>query len=166
MSLSTVIFCTLIGVAAVAAGALLFVKEVFNAAILLLVSLLAIAGIFVFLNAEFLAIVQIMVYAGGILLLIVFGVMLTSRIKAPHADNRSVLFYVSVSMGIALTSLLWLTLQVPAQPREIIPVSPGTVGMELVTSFGAAFEVAGILLLISLVAAMTIASYRKFEKHG
>src|SRR6188768_2149670 len=60
---------------------ILFTKNVFYAALLLIICLLSIAGIYIMANAEFLAVTQILIYAGGVLVLIIFGVMLTTRIS-------------------------------------------------------------------------------------
>lgn len=163
MSVFTLILFLLIGIAGLSATMIIFVKEVFNAAVLLLVCLLAIAGIYVMLNAEFIAVVQIMVYAGGILLLVMFGIMLTARVVTPVPDNRSTIFYLSMLIGASLVSLLWMSLTVPAA-AEHTPITPTSFGMELVTSYSLPFELAGILLLITLVAAMTIASHKKFSE--
>jgi NADH-quinone oxidoreductase subunit J len=150
-----------VAIAGIAALMILFTKEVFNAAVLLLVCLLAIAAIYILLNAEFIAVVQVMVYAGGILLLIMFGIMLTSKAPLVASDSRSEFFYIAVAVGVALVSLLWLSIELPQQPPSQMAATPDAIGMELVTSFSAPFELAGILLLISLIAAMTIASHRK-----
>src|SRR6218665_253928 len=67
--------------AALSAMGILFVKNVLHAALLLIICLLSVAGIYILLNAEFLAVSQLMVYAGGVLVLIIFGIMLSSRIS-------------------------------------------------------------------------------------
>ncbi|HET9053223.1 MAG TPA: NADH-quinone oxidoreductase subunit J, partial [Cyclobacteriaceae bacterium] len=66
--------------AALSALGIVFTKNVFHAALLLIVCLLALAGIFVLYHAEFIAVTQILIYAGGVLVLIIFGVMLTARL--------------------------------------------------------------------------------------
>ena len=81
MSLAQFIFYFFEALTAAAAIGILFVRNVFYAALLLLVCLLSVAGIYVMAFAEFIAVTQILVYVGGILVLIIFGIMLTSRIS-------------------------------------------------------------------------------------
>ena len=72
------------------AGALgvVLIRDVFRAALLLVVVFLAIAGIFVLLNAEFLAVVQVLIYAGAIAVLIIFAIMLTREVQQGNLPNR------------------------------------------------------------------------------
>lgn len=71
------LFALITGVSAMMA---VLVKNIVYAAFALLFTFLGVAGIYVLLNADFLAVTQIMVYVGGILVLMVFGVMLTNRV--------------------------------------------------------------------------------------
>lgn len=71
------LFALITGVSAVMA---VLVKNIVHAAFALLFTFLGVAGIYVLLNADFLAVTQIMVYVGGILVLMIFGVMLTNRV--------------------------------------------------------------------------------------
>ena len=57
-------------------------RDIFRAALFLVVSFLAVAGLFVLLNAEFLAVVQVLVYVGAVSILIIFAIMLTSNVQA------------------------------------------------------------------------------------
>src|SRR5687767_9782869 len=67
--------------AAISAGAIVFSKNVFKSALFLLICLLSIAALYVLSFAEFLAVAQVLIYAGGILVIIIFGIMLTTRIS-------------------------------------------------------------------------------------
>ena len=67
-------------VTAVSAFLILIAKNVFRAALLLLACLISMAGIYIYLSAEFMAMVQILIYAGGVVVLIIFAIMLTTRI--------------------------------------------------------------------------------------
>ena len=70
--------------AAISAIALIFIKNVFYGALLLIICLLCLAGIYIMAFAEFIAVTQILVYAGGILVVIIFGIMLTTKISGNH----------------------------------------------------------------------------------
>ena len=93
MNLATFIFYAFIIMATVGAISILFVKNVFYAVLLLIACLLSIAGIFILSNSEFLAATQIMIYAGGVLVLIIFGLMLTAKIsgKPLHVGHQNVM---------------------------------------------------------------------------
>ena len=65
-------------------------KNLVHAAIYLFFSLFLIAGLYVLLFADFLAVVQVIVYVGGILVLIIFGVMLTNRLEKPSINISSI----------------------------------------------------------------------------
>ena len=81
MSLVAFMFYFFEAVAALSAVALALVRNVFYGALLLVVCLLALAGIYVLAFAEFIAVTQILIYAGGILVIIIFGIMLTTKIS-------------------------------------------------------------------------------------
>lgn len=76
-----------VGSVAAALGVVL-IKDLFRAALLLVVVFLAVAGFFVMLNAEFLAVVQVLIYAGAIAILIIFAIMLTREVHQGNLPNR------------------------------------------------------------------------------
>jgi NADH:ubiquinone oxidoreductase subunit 6 (chain J) len=88
MSLFNLIFYALILMTAGAALFMIITNNVLHAALGLIVCLLGMAGIFAVMGAEFLAVTQIMVYAGGVIVLIIFGIMLTNRTRLRR--NRSI----------------------------------------------------------------------------
>ena len=76
-----------VGSVAAALGVVL-IKDIFRAALLLVVVFLAVAGFFVMMNAEFLAVVQVLIYAGAIAILIIFAIMLTREVQQGNLPNR------------------------------------------------------------------------------
>jgi NADH-quinone oxidoreductase subunit J len=134
------------------------VRSVLNAALCLIVCLLAIAGIYVLFDAEFLAVVQILIYAGGILLLIIFGIMITRRAD----DTRPKLQIPALLLGLVLIALFWYALQ----DMQALPINSGNVvtaqqiGTSMMTHYAAPFEAGGLLLLVSLIGAMLTSSIR------
>ena len=160
MNTVTIITYVLATVAAVAATSILFVKEVFHAAILLIVCLLCVAGIFVTFNAEFVGIVQLIVYAGGVLILIIFGIMLTARSNFIEEKQNK---FVAVFIGIGLFSIFVYALSKLSLPENvgnpvIETLSPESIGTLLMSRYSLPFEVAGMLLLISLIGAIVAAT--------
>lgn len=149
-------------IAASAALSMLFVKNIFYAALLLIACLLSVAGIFILSNSEFLAGAQIMIYAGGVLVLIIFGLMLTSRIagKPLQVGNQNVLPGILVALsffGVLIYSYTNLNLATPSDFQQV-DNSVNRIGILLMTDFVLPFEVSGILLLTSLVGAAITAS--------
>ena len=69
------------GAVIASAAGVAFARNILHAALSLLFTLLGVGGIFIFLNADFLAVTQLLLYVGGVLVLILFAVMLTSRIR-------------------------------------------------------------------------------------
>lgn len=88
MEFQDVIFWVLaVGSVAAALGVVL-IQDIFRAALLLVVVFLAVAGFFVMMNAEFLAVVQVLIYAGAIAILIIFAIMLTREVQHGNLPNR------------------------------------------------------------------------------
>lgn len=108
--MANILTYTLALVAAVSAAAVLFVKEVFHAALLLLICLICVAGIFVTFSAEFLAVVQLLVYAGGVVLLLVFGIMLTVRSNPLEQNNTSQNEIMAGIVGLSLLAVMIVAL--------------------------------------------------------
>jgi NADH:ubiquinone oxidoreductase subunit 6 (subunit J) len=157
--------------AVLAAISIVFVKNVFHAAILLIICLLALAGIFVITNAEFIAVTQILIYAGGVLILIIFGVMLTSRMngKPLTVGNQYLWSGALVALFFSILLIKLFSAQAFYQPTSTpypAPQNPiHTMGITVMTDYALAFEIAGILLLIALVgAAVTVSSFTSAKK--
>ena len=88
MLFQDVVFWLLSLVAIGAALGVVLVRDLFRAALLLVVVFVAVAGLFVLLSAEFLAVVQVLIYAGAISVLIIFAVMLTRDVQRGNLPNR------------------------------------------------------------------------------
>lgn len=166
MTLFKIIFYFFEAVAAVSALALIFTRNVFYGALLLITCLLAVAGLYVLSFAEFVAVTQIMVYAGGVLVLIIFGIMLTARLgEKPLVVEHNNLFSASV-VAIAMMIILCLYLKVPATQMSGAPANGETIeaiGINMLTEYLVPFEVAGVLLLTALIGAAIIASHKSGE---
>ena len=139
-------------------------KKLMHSAIGLLFTLFGVAGLYVLLAADFLAIVQVMVYIGGILTLIIFGVMLTSRVtdierKTGAKDNVTMIAGIVLGLGSAaflsyvFVSTNWLEESISELPEETLP----QIGTLLMTNYIAAFIVSAVLLLVAFIGAALIA---------
>lgn len=139
-------------------------RRILRAAIYLLFVLVAIAGLFYMMNFQFLAAVQLMLYAGGIVVLIIFSILLTSQINS-KLDRPKISHVVSGLItamgGIALSVVTILPFNFIPTNATPLPVNMRTIGLQLldVGEFGYAlpFEVISILLLAALVGTIFIA---------
>src|SRR5436853_2976515 len=113
------------GMAGVAAVGLVISRNIVRSAVCLLFTLAGVAGLYFLLSAEFLAAVQLVVYAGGTLILIIFGVMLTS--KSPFSRYEPKLVEVIVATVIAAVLLIALILAVRSTvfPVAVVDVPAG-----------------------------------------
>jgi NADH-quinone oxidoreductase subunit J len=157
-------FLALAIVGGISALRLVTTKNVVHGALYLVISLAAVGGIYLVLAAEFVAWVQILIYVGAIVVLFLFGLMLT---KAPIGrealDNqqRGVAFVVAVAILAGLVFLFqdaysWSTRFRPP------PTSTGQVGASIVRHFVLPFEAVSFLLLAALIGAVVLA--RKDER--
>src|SRR6185437_15620764 len=89
MSVSTAVFYLIALITVVSAGMVAFSRNIIYSAFSLLGTFMGVAGLYVFLAADFVAAVQVLIYVGGILVLILFAVMLTHRITDVAITNRS-----------------------------------------------------------------------------
>lgn len=161
MTVVAIITYMLAIVAAISAASVLFIKEAFHAALALIVCLLCVAGIFIVFNAEFLAVVQLIVYAGGVLILIIFGIMLTVRGKVDEIQDASHNEVISVVIALSLLGIFVYALGEPIAGTSPDALSPEQIGTLLMTRFAIPFEVAGMLLLVSLIGAIVAATNLK-----
>jgi NADH-quinone oxidoreductase subunit J len=171
MSILSFTFYAFEFLAAISAASILFVRNVFYGALLLIVCLLSIAGIYVISNAEFIAVTQILIYAGGVLVLIIFGIMLTTRISGKPLLVKNHNWFAGALVGLPILILL-LTLfsetsfytsnQSAIEQRY---TSINQIGILLMTDYMFPFEIAGVLLLIALIgAAVTASSFNTTKK--
>ena len=135
-------------------------KNVVHAALYLVLVLSGVAGIFILLAAEFLAIVQVLVYIGAIVVLFLFGIMLTRAPigKSNELDNDQ--RWAGVVVGVGLFALLGAILNDGFGDTKISSAQVGKtadVGLSIFQSFVIPFEVISVLLLAALVGAVVIA---------
>ncbi|MFA4924219.1 MAG: NADH-quinone oxidoreductase subunit J [Ignavibacteriaceae bacterium] len=135
-------------------------KNIIYSAYSLLLTFLGVAGIYVLLGADFIAIVQVIVYVGGILILILFGVMLTNKIQnVPIKTEASFIIPASITIG-AFGGILvstFINTRWKSMPAELSFSTLTDVGKLLMNEYILIFELLGILLLVALIGAASIA---------
>ena len=144
------------------------VRRILRAAIYLLFVLVAIAGLFYMMNFQFLAAVQLILYAGGIVVLIIFSILLTSQINSRlDAPRKSHLLsgLITAVGGIALSITTAIPFVLKPTTSAAVGTDMRTIGMQLLDTgeFGYAlpFEVISVLLLAALVGTIFIARKSK-----
>ena len=127
-----------------------------HSAVSLLFTLFGVAGLYVFLYADFIAAAQIIIYVGGILVLIIFGVMLTNNIDDPKLSNKSQNQLIggifSFTLLIMLSNIVFDT-NWNIQELIIRDSTVNDIGMMLLSTYLLPFEIVSILLLAALIGA-------------
>lgn len=157
----TILFYVFAALTLIPALVVVFSRSLIYAAFSLLFTFMGVAGLYVLLSADFIAVAQIMVYIGGILILLVFGVMLTK--KATDVEIQTGMaktIPATIVVAVAMSTLILVLLPVNWLQTDYMPEVAGTtleLGELLMTTFILPFEVAGILLLVAVMGAALIA---------
>lgn len=142
------------------AGMMTFSRNVIYSAVGLLFTFVGVAGLYVLLAADFVAVVQILIYVGGILVLLLFGVMLSQKITNISIKSGTLQFVpaVLVVAGV-LAILVRMVYSTPWNEAADTGYEPTTesIGTLLMTDFLIPFEMVSILLLAALIGAAFIA---------
>ncbi len=152
--MSQLLFILIAALTIASAFWVVFSKNLIYSAVALLFTLFGVAGLYVFLYADFIAATQIIVYVGGILVLIIFGVMLTNKI----ADNRishsslprfmagMISFFIFILMMTVVFTTTWHTGEVQSSQGTV-----ALIGEMILTDYLLPFEVASLILLAALM---------------
>jgi len=164
MSASTVIFYIISAVILVGALLAVTARKIFRAAVYLLFSLIGIAGLYFFLNYEFIAAVQIVVYVGGIVVLIIFSIFLThesgSDMKSP-AIGRAIYSGLAAVFAFALTFFIINKTEFYPTQNETLEPSVRNIGLQMLSTtehgYLLPFEAVSMLLLAAMIGCIVIA---------
>jgi NADH-quinone oxidoreductase subunit J len=167
--LDSVIFYFFAGIAVISAALMVTRRNAIHSAVFLITTLLATAGIFLQLRAEFLFISQIILYVGGIMVLFIFVIMLV-RLDVPLPQIRSrsqkwIAIFVALAVGVEAGVVLLLARRVPLlipnpAPADKLPPNTEELANGLFRSYLLPFEIASILLLVAMVGAVVMAKKR------
>ena len=182
------IFWLLAATTVVGALGVVLLKDVFRAALLLVLVFIGVAGSFVLMNAEFLAVVQVLIYGGAVAILIIFAIMLTREVQQGNLPNRLQIGAVALP-ALLLAALVFAVLDtdwnllndsppdvveqaemvqtntvagLPDEAREAVGPSADRsgIGELLINDFVLPFEVASALLLAAIVGALALVRER------
>ncbi len=160
MSAYDIIFYLFAAITVISAFFVVTSRNIVHSAFYLLFTFFGVAGIYVLLGADFIAVVQLVVYVGGILILMIFGVMLTNKITSVKIKTGT-LQIVPAAIGVALFAGTLIAALFNTSWRNFnteIPASTAhSLGLLLMQQYAVVFELLGILLLIALVGAASMA---------
>jgi len=147
----------------VSAWAVVATANIVRMSVYLLLTLGGAAGLYFVMNAEFLAAIQLIVYAGGTLILIVFGVMLTSKNPFMQLKPRPSEVFAGGLIAFCIGALLLVAMagtDLPQAETRVVGYDVDVIGRALLTTYLVPFEVAAVLLLIVMIAAAYMARVR------
>ncbi len=159
MSLGALVFYAVAALTVGSALIVAFSRSIVHSAFALLGTFMGVAGLYLLLAADFVAVVQVLVYVGGILVLIIFAVMLTHRVSDIQISNRSVgrvpafviIIIVVALMGRAIFQANWKQ----AEEVQAAPTTYG-IGEAFLGEYILPFELASVVLLVALVGAIVL----------
>lgn len=162
----TQLFFYIMAAVVIAGGlAVVLVRNIVYAALFLIVSLLGVAGIYILLSVEFLALVQILIYGGAVTVLVLFALML-SRPKDLQdkldGDQRPLAAVAALTLVGAFIAMMSQT-EWPRDPGQLTVVPFNSIGDALFNRWAVPFEVASGVLLVALVGAIVISMQEEGE---
>jgi NADH-quinone oxidoreductase subunit J len=155
-----VAFAVMAGIALVGAVMVATFRNVFHAALALMLSFMGVAGLYLLLEAEFVAAVQVLVYVGAIAILIVFAIMLTRGLMTTGEASQNAQWIGAATVSFILFILLFFVAVNTAWPQAQRAITTDLIpklGQELMTTYIFPFEIVSLLLLAALVGAIVIA---------
>ena len=145
--------------ALIVGGALaaVLLPNIVHATLSLVIALLGVAGIFLLLGSEFLALVQVLIYGGGVTVLLLFGLMLTNAGDDPKVTDgaqKPFAFLVGILLAAVVAAALldqdWANTEAAVAPFSEL-------GVRLFRDFGVPFEIASLVLIVALIGAVAVA---------
>ena len=149
---------------------ILFTKNVLYAAFSLVIVFFCLAGIYVMSGAPFVGVTQILVYIGGIIVFIVFGVMLTTKLNDKNVISESHNRFLGYGLGALLfVGFILMINQIDFHSPSFESATQQTndvanIGVLLMSDYLIPFEISGVLLLLALIGATVIAGKKQEEE--
>ena len=159
MKIADIVFIIFAAMVVFPAGMVVFAPRLIDSAFALLFTLFGVAGLFAFLGADFLAAAQVLIYVGGVLVILLFGILLTQRIQDVQFEVGTNQVWIGSLLSAAVLSVFivfifradWVQL-----PEQVAKPTTADIGNLLMTRFVLPFEVVSIFLLAALIGAVVI----------
>ncbi len=159
MSYEEGIFYVVAAVTVIGALGVVLARNVVHSALFLILALIAVAGVFILLAAEFLAVVQVLIYGGAVTILILFAMMLTRVRDMPAAMDGPQKPFAALAaaafMGVSILAIV--STDWPGQTDQINVITLDQIGGALFTTWAVPFEIASLVLTVALVGAIILA---------
>lgn len=152
----TFAFWVLAAVTLIAAGGVMMSRYLLHAMLFLILTFIGIAGFFVLLSAEFIAMAQVIIYVGAIAVLLLFAILLTPRAGRGNAETKFAAPALLLTVCLAAVLLFvihdtaWQTVDEPG------PIGPRELGLALLETWVLPFEIASVLLTAAMVGAIML----------
>lgn len=178
MEVNPVAFWVISGIAVLASFGVVAAARIMHAALCMGLAFFAVAGLFLLLNAEFLAGAQVLIYVGAVTTIILFGIMLSevadlsgqpSRQRDGLEDGstrlrRGVLPLIAGGLFTVLMLTVYSRSEWPGWTPSLLENVTAAIGLELFTTFVIPFELAAVLLLVALVGAIVMATKEESKR--
>lgn len=166
MSAPLIIFFVLAALAVLGALSLIFQKHPIHSALSLIVVMVALAGLYLLMGAEFVAAVQIIVYGGAIMVLFIFVIMLLNAGEEERTDFSKLAKFAGLPLAVALTGVIAAAI---AHSHEAVTGAPavatvsdtGKLSNMLFQDFVYPFELTSFLILVAILGAIVLAQREK-----
>jgi NADH-quinone oxidoreductase subunit J len=168
-SMEALVFCVLGAITLVSAFFVVIVRRPLHNVLFMILTMIGLAGLFIMLQAEFVAMVQLIVYAGAVMVLFLFVIMLLNldEMSWPY-DPRGFRWWIGIGMALALAVMLFPVLKAfvpPAGQGASALAKSGLsntqlIATELFTTYLLPFEVASVLLLSAIIGAVVLVKKR------
>lgn len=163
----TLAFFYLLASITVAGGlGVVLIRSTVYAALFLIASLLGVAGIYILLSSEFLALVQVLIYGGAVTVLVLFALMLT-RVRdmkeSLDGDQKPLAAIASIAL-LGAFIVMWTQTEWPRNTGQLTVVPFSALGDALFSRWGVPFEIVSLVLLVALVGAVVIAMQEEGER--
>ena len=167
--MEAVIFYVLATITLVSALLVVLMRRALYNVLFMILTMIGVACLFILLHAEFIAMVQLIVYAGAVMVLFLFVIMLLNldQIHIGTESARSVRWWGGALIAVGMLGIIWMVLKAFVPPATISPAGTATavpntqvLGRELFSTYLLPFEIASILLLAAIIGAVILARRR------
>jgi NADH-quinone oxidoreductase subunit J len=170
MTIGILVFIILAIIAIAAAGGLILSRNPVYSALFLIINFLAVAVLYLILGAPFIALAQITVYAGAIMVLFLFVIMLLGTAKPKEIETLKWQRPLAIVLATAIliegvyALLTRISLSVTTTAATDLLADPKTIGISLYTKYSLPFEITSVILLVAAIGAVVLTKKRKVEE--
>ena len=159
MSATEIVFYCIAFFMIVSGLGVVLARNIVHSALALILALGAVAGVYVILTVEFLALAQLVVYGGAVIMLVLFALMLTRARERPQAlfgKNRPIAFVIAAGLLTAFVAGIVASEWATTNPDDIEPVPFQEIGDVLFSAWAVPFEVISVVLVIAMAGAILL----------